>query len=197
MDPTQRQLERSIGNGRLFLARGDLTRFPAEALVNAANSALAGGGGVDGALHRAGGPRIMAECRELIAMIGRLEPGAAVATTAGTLPARYLIHTVGPVYRDGTRGEPAVLASAYRSSLGVAEELGLGSVAFPSISTGVYGYPLEAAAEVALPVLLQYLAENGRSVRRVGLVLFSDDAFDCYERVLRRLEASVEARAGD
>ena len=133
------------------IVRGDLTRFPADALVNAANSGLLGGGGVDGAIHRAGGPDILAECRQLRAssLPDGLPTGHAVATTAGNLPARWVIHTVGPVYR-GTARDAELLASAHRSSLAVAREIGARTVAFPAISTGIYGYPVQEAAPIAL-----------------------------------------------
>jgi O-acetyl-ADP-ribose deacetylase (regulator of RNase III) len=133
------------------LIEGDITAFPADAIVNAANSGLLGGGGVDGAIHRVGGPSILAECRELRA--GRLRDGLptgqAVATTAGNLPARWVIHTVGPVYR-GSPVDAQLLASAHRTSIARARELGARSIAFPAISTGVYGYPVELAAPIAL-----------------------------------------------
>ncbi len=125
---------------------GDLTQERVDAIVNAANAALAGGGGVDGAIHRAGGPEIMAECRQL----GGCAAGDAKATTAGQLPARWVIHAVGPVWRGGSEGEPELLASAHRRALEVARELGARSVAFPAISCGIYGYPAELAAPVAV-----------------------------------------------
>lgn len=133
------------------LVTGDITTFAADAIVNAANNSLLGGGGVDGAIHRAGGPRILAECRQLrdTTLPDGLPTGQAVATTAGDLPARWVIHTVGPVYR-GTAQDPELLAEAHRSSLAVARELGAGSVAFPAISCGVYGYPVHLAAPIAL-----------------------------------------------
>lgn len=133
------------------LVLGDITTFPADAIVNAANSGLLGGGGVDGAIHRAGGPQILAECRTLRAtsLPQGLPPGRAVATTAGNLPARWVIHTVGPVY-SGVPEDAAILAEAHRSCLAVARELGARSIAFPAISTGIYGYPVDQAAPIAL-----------------------------------------------
>src|SRR5438093_9837213 len=134
------------GSSRLELVEGDITRQDTEGIVNAANSSLVGGGGVDGAIHRTGGPTIMEECRK----IGGCPTGEARITGAGRLAAKKVIHTVGPIYRDGRHGEPGLLASAYRSSLELASESGLKSVAFPSISTGAYGYPMDEAARVAL-----------------------------------------------
>src|SRR5437667_7144080 len=134
------------GSKLLRLVVGDITRVPADVIVNAANSALAGGGGVDGAIHRAGGPEIMGECRRL----GGCETGDAKATTAGALPARWVIHAVGPVWRGGGEREPELLASAHRRSLEVAHELGARTVAFPAISCGVYGFPPELAAPIAI-----------------------------------------------
>lgn len=133
------------------LVTADITKFAADVIVNAANNSLLGGGGVDGAIHRAGGPEILAECRHLRAtrLPDGLPTGQAVATTAGKLPARWVIHTVGPIYR-GTEQDPVLLAAAHRSSLDLARELGAHSIAFPAISCGVYGYPLELAAPIAL-----------------------------------------------
>jgi O-acetyl-ADP-ribose deacetylase (regulator of RNase III) len=163
---------------------GDITRVPADAIVNAANASLAGGGGVDGAIHRAGGPSIMAELR-------RDHPrgtptGTAVATTAGDLPARWVIHAVGPVWRGGASGEPEQLAAAYRSALDRAEALGARTVALPAISAGIYGYPLHDAAAVGLRAVAQHLA-TARAVRRATFVLFSRETFEVFEDELRRL----------
>jgi O-acetyl-ADP-ribose deacetylase (regulator of RNase III) len=153
---------------RLELVQGDITTVAVDAIVNAANSGLHGGGGVDGAIHRAGGPAIMAECREL----GGCATGDAKATGAGALPARYVVHAVGPVWHGGESGEPEALASAHRRSIEVADGLGCESVAFPAISTGIYGYPVERAASVALPAAVT-AAEASAHVRRVVFVLFS------------------------
>src|SRR5215472_14587113 len=134
----------------LRLITGDITRVQADAIVNAANSGLAGGGGVDGAIHRAGGPAIMRELDGIRARIGRCPTGSAVATGAGALPAKYVYHAVGPVYRDGRAGEPQLLASCYRTAFRLAAEHGVETISFPAISTGVYGYPLDEAAEIAV-----------------------------------------------
>jgi len=180
-------MERRIGNTRLVLVRGDITRQQVDAVVNAANPSLMGGGGVDGAIHRAGGPAILDECKKIVKEIGRLAPGNAVATTGGRLPARHVIHTVGPVWKGGTRGEPEVLRSAYVESLKRAEELGCRSVAFPSISTGAYGYPLEEAARVALGAVIAHL-EAGSPLEEVRFVLFSDTVLAAYETALEKLK---------
>src|SRR3990172_12505763 len=139
-------MEVRINKSKLELVEGDITRQDTEVIVNAANSRLAGGGGVDGAIHRAGGPQILAECKK----IGGCPTGEARITTGGRLQARWVIHTVGPVYRDGKHGEPELLASAYRNSLRLALEKGIKTLAFPSISTGAYGYPMADAARIAL-----------------------------------------------
>lgn len=146
--------------GRLVVATGDITRLAVDAIVNAANSSLMGGGGVDGAIHRAGGPAILDACRRIRASRypDGLPAGEAVETTAGRLPARYVIHTVGPVWHGGTSGEEALLASCYLKSLTLAAQLDLQSIAFPAISTGVYGYPREKAARVVWRTLASYLA---------------------------------------
>jgi O-acetyl-ADP-ribose deacetylase (regulator of RNase III) len=133
-----------------FEGPADITKETTEAIVNAANSSLLGGGGVDGAIHRAGGPSILQECRRIVAKIGTLPPGKAVITTGGRMPAKYVVHTVGPIYRGGRQHEGETLASCYRESIEVADDHGIRSLAFPSISTGAYGYPVREAAEIAV-----------------------------------------------
>ncbi|MGA2132332.1 MAG: O-acetyl-ADP-ribose deacetylase [Bryobacteraceae bacterium] len=169
----------------LKLLTGDITRVPADAIANAANSALAGGGGVDGAIHRAGGPAIMAELDQIRARIGRCPTGSAVATTAGTLPARHVFHAVGPVYRDGRHGEPELLASCYRQCFALAHERGLRSISFPAISTGIYGYPLNEAAAIAVAEVLRQLERPESSVQEAIFVLFDRPAFDAFAAALR------------
>jgi len=173
------------GTGRkIVLEEGDITRAAADAIVNAANSALAGGGGVDGAIHRAGGPEIMRELDGIRRQIGHCPTGGAVATTAGRLPAQCVFHAVGPVYRDGRHGEPELLASCYRKCLEMAEERGVRSIAFPAIGTGVYGYPLEEAAAVALREVKAHLEKDDTKLEHVTFVLFGKAAFEVYARLL-------------
>jgi O-acetyl-ADP-ribose deacetylase (regulator of RNase III) len=172
----------SIGR-KIVLEEGDITRVAADAIVNAANSALAGGGGVDGAIHRAGGPEIMRELDGIRRQIGHCPTGSAVATGAGRLPARYVFHTVGPVYRDGRHGEPELLASCYRKCLEMAEERGLHTICFPSISTGVYGYPLEQAAAIALREVKAHLEKADTKLQQVTFVLFGKAAYEVYARL--------------
>ena len=164
---------------RIVLVQGDITKQEVDAIVNAANSSLLGGGGVDGAIHRAGGPTILEECRRL----GGCETGDAKATTAGDLPARYVIHTVGPVWRGGDHGEEDLLASCHRRSLEVAAELGCRTVAFPAISTGAFGFPIERAAAIALTTTREELDRN-TAIERVTLVLFSEDDLSVYRSKL-------------
>jgi len=169
----------------LRLVVGDITRVAADAIVNAANSGLAGGGGVDGAIHRAGGPSIMRELNGIRARIGRCPAGGAVATTAGDLPARWVFHAVGPIY--GGRGdEAALLAACYRTCLEMAEERDLRSIAFPSISTGAYRYPMAAAATIALDVVAKHLERSDTKVREVVFVLFDRAAYDTYASRCKR-----------
>lgn len=170
----------SIHNSRLTVKLGDITEQTTDAIVNAANSGLMGGGGVDGAIHRAGGPAILEECKEIVARQGRLPAGKAVITTGGNLKAAYVIHTVGPVWHGGDRGEPDILASAYRESLLLAAEKKLTSISFPSISTGVYGYPVEKAAVVATQTVKEFLTSQESSVQKVVFVLFDSKTYTVY-----------------
>lgn len=164
---------------RLELIRGDITRVDADAIVNAANSALLGGGGVDGAIHRAAGPELLAECRQLRGC----PTGQARLTRGYRLPARHVIHTVGPVWRGGMSGEPALLARCYQSVFALVEQQGFRTVAFPSISTGVYRFPIERAARIALGEIQQALVRMP-SLEKVTVVLFSDADLETYQRTL-------------
>ena len=176
----------TVNRTRLSIIRGDITVQSTDAIVNAANSGLMGGGGVDGAIHRAGGPAILDECRRIRDERGRLPAGQAVITTGGNLKARHVIHTVGPVWHGGTKGEPELLASAYRESLRLAVSQGLKSVSFPSISTGAYGYPVEAAAGIALQTVIDFLKED-KSLAEVVFVLFDSGTYRAYEKALQEL----------
>lgn len=161
------------------LLRGDITTYPSDAIVNAANSELLPGGGVCGAIHRGGGPAIAEECHRVRSERGSLAPGRAVATTAGRLPAKYVIHAVGPVWSGGDQGEPELLASCYRESMRVADELKLHSIAFPAISTGIFGYPVEQAAWVAIPTVVENL-QSAEHVVLVSMVLFDKATLDAF-----------------
>ncbi len=180
-------MELTINKTKLSLVQGDITRQATDAIVNAANSSLMGGGGVDGAIHRAGGPAILEECKKIVAKQGRLPAGQAVTTTGGNLPAKHVIHTVGPIWQGGKRGEPETLASAYRESLKQAEEKKLESVAFPSISTGAYSYPIEKAAEVALRTVISFLEQEAKSLKDVRFVLFDSYTFEVYRKALEEI----------
>ncbi|MBF9222744.1 O-acetyl-ADP-ribose deacetylase [Hymenobacter ruricola] len=170
-------------SGRIQIVRGDITRQPVAAIVNAANSSLLGGGGVDGAIHRAGGPQVLDECRQIRARQGGCKTGEAVITTGGHLPAAHVIHTVGPVWNGGHKGEPELLASCYRNSLRLATAGRLESVAFPGISTGIYGYPKPQAAAIAVREVRQWLAEN-EFPKLVVLVAFDEESRRLYEQEL-------------
>lgn len=171
---------------QIRLLHGDLTQYPADAIVNAANAELFPGGGVCGAIHRAGGPSIAEECRRIHSDHGSLRPGEAVATTAGKLPAKHVIHAVGPVWHGGQQGEAQVLAAAYRSSMEVADSLKLASIAFPAISTGIFGYPMEEAATVALTTLIARL-QSAKSLVLVSIVLFDQPALDIFAKTAQTL----------
>ncbi len=172
----------TVGNSRLTLLRGDITTMEVDAIVNAANEELWAGGGVSGAIHRAGGPSIAWECQR----IGHTPTGQAAITTGGLLPARHVIHAVGPIWDGGNHGEAELLASAYRSSLRQADQHGLHSVAFPSISTGIYGYPVAEAARVALGTVRDYLLGE-TAIEEVTFVLFSEGDLGVYEAALAEL----------
>jgi O-acetyl-ADP-ribose deacetylase (regulator of RNase III) len=181
-------MEASFGATRIVLKRGDITQENADAIVNAANSSLLGGGGVDGAIHRAGGPSILAECKEIRARLGGpLPTGEAVVTGAGDLPARHVVHAVGPVWRGGASGESDLLRAAYRNSLSRAAEAGARTVAFPSISTGAYGYPVREAASVALGAVSEWAEEHDDLLEEVRFVLFSEGDLAAYGEALAGL----------
>jgi O-acetyl-ADP-ribose deacetylase (regulator of RNase III) len=175
------QREFKVGKATVRLVRGDITKMETDAIVNAANSSLMGGGGVDGAIHSRGGPAILEECKRIRATEWPqgLPTGKAVITGAGNLKARHVIHTVGPIWRGGNRGEPELLRQAYQNSLRLAMANGLKSVAFPSISTGAYGYPVEDAAQEALKAVKEFL-EKEDSLDEVVFVLFSERALEVY-----------------
>ncbi len=168
---------------RITLAQGDLTKVAFDAIVNAANTSLLGGGGVDGAIHRAGGPQILAECRAIRDRQGGCAVGEAVITSGGRLPARFVIHTVGPVFRANDPKIPALLANCYTNSLRLAVENELKTVAFPNISTGVYGYPKAEAAAVAIEAVQHFLLENDR-LEEVRFVCFDAENYAIYREVL-------------
>ncbi|MDD4334651.1 MAG: O-acetyl-ADP-ribose deacetylase [Desulfotomaculaceae bacterium] len=173
-------MEAFIGKTLIKIVMGDITQQETEAIVNAANSGLMGGGGVDGAIHRAGGPQILAECKEIRARQGTLPTGRAVITSGGRLKARYVIHTVGPVWSGGKKGEDELLRSAYRSSLTLAREKGIRSVSFPSISTGIYSFPVDRAARIALREVRDFVSGNPGSTE-VRFVLFSPSVLKEFE----------------
>jgi O-acetyl-ADP-ribose deacetylase len=175
-------MQLTIHNTTIFLCQGDITAQYVDAVVNAANSRLAGGGGVDGAIHRAGGPAIMEACRK----IGGCPTGSAVITTGGSLPASYVIHAVGPVYRNGSSGEPELLKSVYQSCLSLAEKNHITSIALPSISTGAYGYPIAEAARIALATVLEHV-QGSTGIERVVFVLFSTQDFAVYQSLLEKM----------
>jgi O-acetyl-ADP-ribose deacetylase (regulator of RNase III) len=168
---------------RLRAVQGDITKLTTTAIVNAANSSLLGGGGVDGAIHRAGGPQILEECRQIRARQGGCKTGEAVITTGGRLPAQYVIHTVGPVWNGGHKGEPELLAACYRNSLQLALDHTLASVAFPGISTGIYGYPKPEAAAIAVREVRQWLATH-EWPQEVIFVAFDEENKRLYEQAL-------------
>ena len=170
----------TINQTKLTIIQGDITAQATDAIVNAANSSLMGGGGVDGAIHRAGGPAILEECKQIVAKQGRLPTGKAVITTGGRLKAKHVIHTVGPVWHGGSSSEAQLLASAYQESLKLAAENGLASVSFPSISTGAYGYPVDEAARVAIKAVASFLNGEAVQLEEIAFVLFDSRAYQAY-----------------
>ena len=177
----------TIDGVKLTLVQGDLVQQSTDAIVNAANPSLMGGGGVDGAIHLGGGPAILEECKQIVARQGRLPTGMAVITTGGRLKARFVIHTVGPIWYGGTRGEAELLGSAYRESLKLSAEKGLKTIAFPSISTGAYGYPARGAAKVALSSVVSFL-QNPGSLREVVFVLYNSEIYEEFVRALEEIK---------
>src|SRR5438034_3983462 len=173
---------------RILLVGGDITKQTVDAIVNAANTTLLGGGGVDGAIHRAAGPELLEECRKL----GGCPTGQARITKGYKLPAKWVIHTVGPVWRDGRHGEDELLAGCYRNSLALAEQNRVRSIAFPSISTGAYGFPLERAARIAVTEIQKFLERNS-SIERVVLVCFGEKAFNIHREALAEIRMTNDA----
>jgi len=171
---------------KIKVIQGDITKVKTDAIVNAANSSLLGGGGVDGAIHRAGGSAILEDCMKIRARQGGCKTGEAVLTTAGNLPSNFVIHTVGPVWNQGEKGEAELLANAYRNSLLVAVENEVKTIAFPNISTGIYGYPLQEAAQIALETTQIFLAEN-KELEEVIFVCFSSENYRIYQDLLKKI----------
>lgn len=177
----------NINKSKLTLVVGDITKQEVDAVVNAANSSLMGGGGVDGAIHRAAGPKLHEECMEIVKKQGGCPTGEAVITSGGNMPAKYVIHTVGPIWYGGNANEPELLANCYKNSLKLAVKNGIKTVAFPSISTGAFGYPVEKAAVTAIKSVKDFL-ENNNEIYEVIFVLFNDAIYKSYESVLKSLD---------
>lgn len=175
-------MEITISETAIVVVSGDITRETTDAIVNAANKDLAGGGGVDGAIHSAGGQAIMAECRK----IGGCPTGQAVITTGGKLAAKYVIHTVGPVYHGGNKGESILLQNAYKNSLKLAREKGLQSISFPAISCGVYGYPIDEAAHLAMKTCIEFARENS-GIKLIRHILFNSRIYDVFSAALKKM----------
>lgn len=166
------------------LIKGDITTMVVDAIVNAANSSLLGGGGVDGAIHRKGGSQILEECKAIRNRQGKCKTGDAVHTSAGSLPARYVIHTVGPIWNGGNNNEPKLLVSCYKKSLEIADSLHVKSIAFPNISTGVYRFPKAEAAQIAIDTVKQFIDDENKNIEEVIFVCFDDDNYQLYQSML-------------
>ncbi len=178
-------MQTKVNNTKLSLIQGDITQQDTEAIVNAANTSLLGGGGVDGAIHRAGGPEILEECKKIRIKQGGCPTGEAVITTGGKLKAKYVIHTVGPVWSGGNQNENLLLGNAYRNSLTLAQDKGIRSISFPSISTGAYRFPIHDAAHIALSTVRDFLKEH--DFEEVHFVLFSDRDLKAYEETWQKI----------
>src|SRR5829696_507470 len=170
---------------RIEVIKGDITKLTVDAIVNAANSSLMGGGGVDGAIHGAGGPQILEECKKIVARQGGCKTGEAVITTAGNLPAKFVIHTVGPVWNGGKKKEAEMLAACYQNSMKLVVEYKLSSISFPNISTGIYGYPKKEAAEIAINVVSEFLKQNN-FIRQVYFVCFDEENHQLYQSLINQ-----------
>jgi O-acetyl-ADP-ribose deacetylase (regulator of RNase III) len=186
-------MEVIVNKRKISIVQADITGQATDAIVNAANTSLMGGGGVDGAIHRAGGPAILEECKNIVARQGKLPTGKAVLTTGGNLEARYVIHTVGPVWYGGNRNEPDLLRSAYYECLKLATERRLTSISFPSISTGAYGYPMDEAARIAVNTVASFLRDQDTSLRNVVFVLFDSLTYQSYCSILQAYANRSEA----
>jgi O-acetyl-ADP-ribose deacetylase (regulator of RNase III) len=179
------QMEVTVNKTKISVIEADITGQNTDAIVNAANSGLMGGGGVDGAIHRTGGPAILEECKNIVAKHGRLPTGKAVITTGGNLKARHVIHTVGPIWHGGGRNEAELLRSAYYECLKLATENKLASISFPSISTGAYGYPVDEAAKIAVSTVVSFLKEQATSLKDIVFVLFDSRTYQSYRSALQ------------
>jgi len=177
-------MEVTVNKTKISIVQGDITRQATDAIVNAANSSLMGGGGVDGAIHRAGGPAILEECKKIVAQQGRLPTGKVVITTGGNLKARHVLHTVGPIWHGGSRNEAELLENAYYECLKLATDNKLTSISFPSISTGAYGYPVDEAAKIAVNTVVSFLKRQATSLKDVVFVLFDARTYESYRRAL-------------
>jgi O-acetyl-ADP-ribose deacetylase (regulator of RNase III) len=184
----------TINKTKVSIIQGDITKQATDAIVNAANPSLMGGGGVDGAIHRAGGPAILEECKKIVAKQGRLPTGKAVITTGGNLKAQYVIHTVGPIWHGGGGNESELLKSAYYECLKLATENKLASISFPSISTGAYGYPVAEAARIAANTVLSFLKEQATSLKEVVFVLFDSRTYESYSSALQEATGSYKTK---